>query len=183
MASELNWRREEAIRKFVEDRMRRRDPRPDWNEYFMRIATDVATRSNCARRHVGAVIVKDNHIVATGYNGTPSGTTNCFAGGCPRCNGKVSTGEKLEECLCVHAEQNAICQAAKHGNAIDGGVIYITCSPCLTCLKLIINCGIKMVVFGELYRPYNEQEKNLIAESGISVMQFNLETKEVRCQI
>ena len=118
---------------------KKEDPRPSWEDYFLRIARDVATRSNCCRRKVGSVIVKDNHIIATGYNGTPSYTTNCFDGGCPRCSRDHKTGDKLDECLCVHAEQNAICQAAKYGNSIDGGHIYITCSPCLTCLKLIIN--------------------------------------------
>ena len=145
------------------------DTRPSWDEYFLRLAKDVSTRSNCCRRKVGAVIVKDNHIVATGYNGTPAKTTNCFDGGCPRCNGEHKTGEKLDECLCVHAEQNAICQAAKHGNCIDGGKIYVTCSPCLTCLKLIINSGIKEVIFGEWYREFNDQEKKLVKESGIKV--------------
>lgn len=149
------------------------DLRPSWHEYFMQIARDVATRSNCSRRHVGAVIVRDNHIVSTGYNGTPYHTTNCFDGGCPRCNTAHKTGEKLEECLCVHAEQNAICQAARLGNAIDGGTIYVTCSPCLTCLKLLINSGIQSVVFGELYKKYTEQEMKLIEEAGIKLMLFS----------
>ena len=148
------------------------DPRPSWEDYFLRIARDVATRSNCSRRKVGAVIVKDNHIIATGYNGTPAGTTNCFNGGCPRCSHTHTTGEKLDECLCVHAEQNAICQAAKYGNAIDGGYIYVTCSPCLTCLKLIINAGIQRVVFGEWYREFNEQEQKLINEAQIIVFRY-----------
>ena len=148
------------------------DPRPSWEDYFLRIARDVATRSNCSRRKVGAVIVKDNHIIATGYNGTPAGTTNCFNGGCPRCSHTHTTGEKLDECLCVHAEQNAICQAAKYGNAIDGGYIYVTCSPCLTCLKLIINAGIQRVVFGEWYREFNEQELKLINEAHLIVFRY-----------
>lgn len=146
-----------------------KDPRPSWDTYFLKLASDVAERSNCSRRHVGAIIVKDNHIIATGYNGTPAGTRNCFEGGCHRCGTTHTTGEKLDECLCVHAEQNAICQAAKYGNAIDGGTIYVTCSPCLTCLKLIINSGIKKVVFGEWYKEFTEQEKELIREAGISV--------------
>ena len=87
------------------------DPRPGWDEYFMMIAEVVATRSNCSRRHVWAVMVKDRHILSTGYNGTPHGVKNCFAGGCPRCSGKAESGSHLEECLCVHAEQNAIAQA------------------------------------------------------------------------
>jgi dCMP deaminase len=146
------------------------DTRPSWGEYFLRIAKDVSERSNCCRRKVGAVIVKDNHIISTGYNGTPAGTTNCFDGGCPRCNHTHTTGEKLDECLCVHAEQNAICQAAKHGNSVDGGHIYITCSPCLTCLKLIINAGITRIVFSEWYKKFNEQEINLIKEAGLVVI-------------
>ena len=154
---------------------RGKDVRPFWTQYFLRIAQDVSARSNCCRRKVGAVIVKNNHIIATGYNGTPSGTTNCFDGGCSRCNHTHTTGEKLDECLCVHAEQNAICQAAKYGDAIDGGHIYITCSPCLTCLKLIINAGIKRVVFSEWYKRFNEQELNLIKESGLVVIPPNEE--------
>lgn len=125
--------------------------RPSWNEYFMEIAEVTAKRSNCSRRHVAAVIVKDNHILSTGYNGTPSGLKNCFEGGCPRCAGKVESGKGLDECLCVHAEQNAICQAARNGAAIDGSTIYVTISPCLTCAKLIISSGIKEVVYGGDY--------------------------------
>ena len=147
-----------------------KDTRPSWESYFLKLAKDVSERSNCCRRKVGAVIVKDNHIVSTGYNGTPYHTTNCFDGGCPRCSGEHKTGEKLDECLCVHAEQNAICQAARLGNAIDGSYIYITCSPCLTCLKLLINSGIQRVIFSELYRPYNEQEKDMIVQSGILLL-------------
>ena len=162
--------REAMLKKMLEEEARSKDPRPSWTDYFMQIAKDVATRSNCCRRKVGAVIVKDNHIVSTGYNGTPYHTTNCFDGGCPRCSGNHKTGEHLDECLCVHAEQNAICQAARLGNAIDGAWVYVTCSPCLTCLKLLINSGIQRVIYGELYREYNEQEKNLIQESGILVL-------------
>ena len=160
------------------------DTRPSWYDYFLQLAKDVSMRSNCSRRKVGAVIVKDNHIVATGYNGTPAKTTNCFDGGCPRCNSDHKTGEKLDECLCVHAEQNAICQAAKHGNSIDGGCIYVTCSPCLTCLKLIINSGIRKVVFSEWYREFDDQEKRLIKESGIVVHFYDpVEGSRMRCAI
>ena len=103
-----------------------KDPRPSWDEYFMEIANVVAKRSNCSRRHVAAVIVKDRHILSSGYNGTPHGTKNCFEGGCPRCSGKVASGTHLDECLCVHAEQNAICQAAKHGKQLAPTLPY-TC--------------------------------------------------------
>jgi dCMP deaminase len=163
--------KEARRKKMLEEIAPAKDTRPSWNTYFLKLAKDVSERSNCCRRKVGAVIVKDNHIIATGYNGTPAGTTNCFDGGCPRCNHTHTTGEKLDECLCVHAEQNAICQAAKHGNAVDGGHIYITCSPCLTCLKLIINAGIKRVVFSEWYKPFNEQELNLIQEAKLEYME------------
>ena len=81
------------------------DARPNWDEYFMKIAEATAARSNCCRRHVGAVIVKDNRIISTGYNGTPRGIKNCFDGGCPRCNSNATTGEKLDQCICSHAEE------------------------------------------------------------------------------
>ena len=89
-------------------RKSKNDTRPGWDEYFMEIAQVVAKRSNCSRRQVAAVIVKDNHLLATGYNGTPRGVRNCFDGGCPRCAGHAPSGTSLDECLCVHAEQNAI---------------------------------------------------------------------------
>ena len=168
IASEVEREKEEMRAR--EEAAKKKDPRPSWHNYFLKIAHDVAERSNCCRRKVGAVIVKDNHIIATGYNGTPARTTNCFDGGCPRCNHTHATGEKLDECLCVHAEQNAICQAAKHGNSVDRAHIYITCSPCLTCLKLIINSGITCVEFSEWYKPFNEQELNLIKEAGLVVI-------------
>ena len=142
------------------------DPRPGWDEYFMEIAKVVAKRSNCSRRQVAAVIVQSNHLISTGYNGTPRGVKNCFAGGCPRCAGKVKSGENLDECLCVHAEQNAICQAAYYGHATAGSTIYVTISPCLTCAKLIINAGIKEVVYGGDY-PHQDAVKKLFRQAGV----------------
>ena len=143
-----------------------KDPRPGWDEYFMNIAEVVASRSNCSRRHVGAVIVRNRHILATGYNGTPHGVTNCFAGGCPRCANAKKSGEHLEECLCVHAEQNAICQAALHGHAIEDSTIYVTISPCLTCAKLIINSGVKEVVYGGEY-SFLDAVKDIFKQSNV----------------
>ena len=137
----------------------------------MEIAEVVAKRSNCVRRHVAAVIVKDRHILSTGYNGTPHGTENCFAGGCPRCSGRVKSGTHLEECLCVHAEQNAICQAALHGHAIEGATIYITISPCLTCAKLIINSGISEVVYGGDY-AFLDAVNELFRQAGVKHRKF-----------
>ena len=134
------------------------DPRPDWDTYFMEIAHVVATRANCSRRKVAALIVADRRIISTGYNGTPRGVTNCFEGGCPRCSGTAPSGTSLEECICVHAEQNAICQAAYHGISVAGSTIYVTISPCLTCAKLIINAGIREVVYGGDY-AFTQQDR------------------------
>ena len=145
---------------------KRIDPRPSWDEYFMGIAAVVASRSNCSRRHVAAVIVKDRHILSTGYNGTPHGVRNCFAGGCPRCAHTTKSGSRLEECLCVHAEQNAICQAALHGHAIEGATVYVTISPCLTCAKLIINSGIQEVVYGGEY-AFLDTVKDIFKQSKV----------------
>ena len=142
------------------------DPRPSWDDYFMEIAKVISMRSNCVRRHVAAVIVKDRHILSTGYNGTPHGVKNCFAGGCPRCSGKAKSGTHLEECLCVHAEQNAICQAAYFGNAVKDATIYITISPCLTCAKLIINAGITEVVYGGDY-AFLDTVKKMFKAAGV----------------
>ena len=137
-----------------------KDPRPDWDTYFMELANVVATRSNCSRRHVGAVIVRNRHILSTGYNGT------CLEGGCPRCAGKTKSGEHLDECLCVHAEQNAICQAAQHGHAIEGATAYVTISPCLTCAKLLINAGIKEVVYSGEY-AFLDTVKDIFKQAGV----------------
>ena len=159
-----------------------RDPRPGWDEYFMEIAKVVALRSNCSRRHVAAVIVRNRHILSTGYNGTPHGVTNCFAGGCPRCAHTTKSGDHLEECLCVHAEQNAICQAALHGHAIEGATIYVTISPCLTCAKLIINSGIKFTDRGEVVLRVGVAEETSddvllrfsVTDTGIGIKPENL---------
>ncbi len=142
------------------------DPRPDWDTYFMSIAGVVASRSNCSRRQVAAVVVSENRIISTGYNGTPRKVTNCFAGGCARCAGDAPSGSSLEECICVHAEQNAICQAAYYGIRLEGATIYVTISPCLTCAKLIINAGIREVVYGGDY-AFTDQTEKLLAEAGV----------------
>ena len=147
------------------------DSRPDWDTYFMNIAQVVATRSNCSRRQVAAVVVADRRIVSTGYNGTPRGVRNCFDGGCPRCSGTAPSGASLEECLCVHAEQNAICQAAYYCIRLSGATIYVTLSPCLTCAKLIINAGIREVVYGGEY-AFNDQTRRLLDEAGVACRQW-----------
>ena len=152
---------------------KKNDPRPSWDEYFMEIASVVAKRSNCSRRQVAAVIVKENHLLSTGYNGTPRGVKNCFDGGCPRCAGHTPSGAGLDECLCVHAEQNAICQAARYGINVSDATIYITLSPCLTCAKLIINAGIKEVVYGGDYTAFLDTVKDMFKAAGLKCRSFN----------
>lgn len=147
--------------------------RPSWDEYFMGIAKMVASRSNCMKRHVAAVIVKDKRIVSTGYNGTPRGCRNCDAGGCPRCNSFADSGTRLDECYCSHAEENAICQAAYHGISIKDASIYITYSPCLTCTRMIINSGIKEVIYNENY-PLAQSSIKLMQEAGVKARQMKL---------
>jgi len=120
--------------------------------------------------------MRDNHILSTGYNGTPRGVKNCFDGGCPRCCGKAKSGTHLEECLCTHAEQNAICQAAYYGNSIAGGTIYVTISPCLTCAKLIINSGIREVVYGGDY-AFLDTVKKMFKAAGVKHRKFKGENK------
>ncbi len=146
--------------------------RPDWDEYFMDIALVVARRGNCSRRQVAAVIVKDRRIISTGYNGTPRGVRNCFDGGCPRCAGKAVSGDGLGECICSHAEENAITQAAYHGIAIREATLYSTCSPCLMCTKMIINAGIAEVVYDTEY-AFHDQSRSLLQEAGVRYRRLN----------
>ncbi|WP_456329190.1 deoxycytidylate deaminase [Archaeoglobus sp.] len=144
--------------------------RPTLDEYFMEIASVVAKRSTCLRQHVGAVIVKDKRILATGYNGAPSGLPHCDEVGCLRDKMDVPSGERQELCRGVHAEQNAIIQAAKFGISVDGGTLYSTHCPCITCAKIIINAGIKRVVYGKEYADKRGLE--LLREAGIEVEFF-----------
>lgn len=143
-------------------------PRPNWDEYFMGIAKVVALRSNCIKRKVAAVIVKDKRIISTGYNGTPRGVKNCMEGGCPRCNSFAQTGASLDECLCSHAEENAITQSAYHGVRIQDATLYSTFSPCLMCTKMIINSGIREVVYSHDY-SLNDISLRLLQEAKVSV--------------
>jgi dCMP deaminase len=148
--------------------------RPDWDEYFMNIAEVVASRSNCSRRHVAAVIVKEHRIISTGYNGTPRGIKNCFEGGCPRCNSDTPSGHHLEECLCSHGEENAIVQAAYHGISVKDGTLYTTYSPCLLCAKMIINSGITEVVYKDRY-SIDGTSMRLLQESNILIRALHQE--------
>ncbi len=147
--------------------------RPGWDEYFMSIAKVVAMRSNCIKRKVAAIIVKDKRVISTGYNGTPRGAKNCNEGGCPRCNSMALSGTALDECLCCHGEENAITQAAYHGTALKGASLYTTFAPCLLCTKMIINSGIVEVVYNQEY-PLNDRALNLLNECGIIVRQHRV---------
>ncbi len=142
--------------------------RPDWHTYFMDIAKVVALRSNCLKRKVAAVIVQDRRLISTGYNGTPRGIRNCNEGGCPRCSSLGESGKGLDMCICSHAEENAIVQAAYHGVRIKGSSIYSTFSPCLLCTKMIINAGIAEVIYQSSY-SLEDLSLNLLKEAGITV--------------
>ena len=146
------------------------DQRPSWDEYFMDIARLVARRSTCLRRQVGAVMVKEKNILATGYNGTPSGITHCAETGCLREQMNVPSGERHELCRGLHAEQNAIIQAARHGVNIAGATLYCTNSPCIICTKMLINAGIQQVIYVDGYP--DTLSMDMLRESGIAVRVF-----------
>lgn len=119
--------------------------RPSWDDTFMQVARVISNRSTCLRRKVGAVLVKDKHIIATGYNGAPTGLPHCTQ--CLREEMKVPSGERHEICRAVHAEQNVIIQAAIHGKDTRGSTIYVTCQPCVICAKILVNAGIRKVIY------------------------------------
>ena len=148
-----------------------KEKRPDWYEYFMDIAHVVSKRGKCSRSKVAALIVSDRRIISTGYNGTPRGIENCCDGGCPRCASDAPSGGHLGECICAHAEENAIVQAAYHGIAVRDSMLYCILSPCLMCTKMIINAGIKEVVFETEYH-FTEQARALFKEAGVMCRQF-----------
>ncbi len=140
--------------------------RISWDEYFMQIVEVVKTRSTCLRRQVGAVIVKDNRIITTGYNGAPSHLKHCTElGGCERQKMGIPSGERHELCRALHAEQNAIIQAAKLGNTTEGATIYVNVQPCVICAKMIINAGIVRVVYKGDYP--DEMAKSMLEEAKI----------------
>jgi len=145
-------------------------PRPSWDEYFMAITDQVGQRSTCTRRHIGAVIVKDKRILATGYNGVPSGLAHCEDVGCLREQRGIPSGTQHELCRGIHAEQNAVIQAARHGTAIDGATVYCTHQPCVLCAKILINAGVTSIVYAEPYPDPLAQE--MLDEAGISWVRF-----------
>ena len=121
--------------------------RPDWDRYFMSMAKLAATRTTCLRRRVGCVLVKDRRVLATGYNGAPSGAPHCIDAGCVRRELNVPSGERTELCRAVHAEQNAVAQAARFGTALEGCTAYVTCQPCAMCMKSLMQAGCVRVVW------------------------------------
>lgn len=152
------------------------DKRLGWDEYFMEMAELTAKRSTCLRRQVGAVIVKDRHIIATGYNGAPRGLKHCDEkGGCLRQQLGVPSGQRHELCRALHAEQNAIIQAATLGQSIEDGTIYVTHQPCVICAKMIINAGIKRIVVREAYP--DEMATEILDEAGIRVIHLKKATE------
>ena len=143
------------------------DTRPSWDEYFMDITRRVATRSTCLRRAVGAILVHDKRIIASGYNGGPSGLAHCLDIGCLREKLGIPSGQQHELCRGIHAEQNAIIQAARYGVSIEGSVLYCTTQPCTQCTKMLINAGITEIVYAEGYP--DDLARELLEESGIIV--------------
>ena len=144
--------------------------RPSWAEYFMTITNMVAKRSTCLRRNVGAILVKDKRILATGYNGAPAGIRHCKETGCIRQDSDIPSGQRHELCRGLHAEQNVIIQAAYHGVSIDGATLYCTNKPCIICSKMLINAGIKKIVYGEGYDDPLADE--MLTEADITVERF-----------
>lgn len=145
--------------------------RPDWDQYFMEMAEIAKTRSTCCRRQVGAVIVKNKRMLSTGYNGAPSGTAHCLDIGCMRQNLNIPSGQRHELCRGLHAEQNAIIQAAYHGVSIEGATLYVTLQPCILCAKMAINAGIRKIIFKGSYP--DDLSMDMLKEAKIEILQFD----------
>jgi dCMP deaminase len=162
--------------------------RPSWDEYFIKIAQLTSERSNCIKRRVGCLVVKDNRILSLGYNGTPVGTENCFSGGCNRCmeqyvnsnnnnskkgtNNNNQSGIGLDLCMCLHAEENALLFVSK--NELENSTIYVTLIPCISCVKKIIQCNIKRVIYIYDYSPeLDVKSKEILQNNNIEIIQWN----------
>jgi dCMP deaminase len=144
--------------------------RPPYDEYFMEMAYVVSKRSTCIRRNVGAILVKDKHILSTGYNGAPKGHKHCSEVGCLREEADVPSGERHEICRGLHAEQNVVIQAAVFGIPIKNSILYCTNSPCVVCAKMLINAGVKEIVFSGNYP--DDLAKKILEESNIKLRMF-----------
>ena len=147
-----------------------KNSRPSWDEYFFQITDLVATRSTCLRRQVGAVLVRDRHILATGYNGSPQGLAHCEDVGCLRLEEGIPSGERHELCRAIHAEQNAIIQAARHGISVVGSTLYTTTQPCIICTKMLINAGVEKIYYEDGYP--DELAAEMIEEAGIELVKM-----------
>jgi dCMP deaminase len=146
--------------------------RPSWHEYFMQITELVSTRATCLRRKVGAIIVRDRRILSTGYNGPPQNIMHCEErGGCLRDKLKIPSGQRMELSRAIHAEQNAIIQAAKVGISIQDSTLYVTTHPCFTCAKMLINAGVKEIIYKDGYP--DEFAKEILEEAGVKVSKFD----------
>jgi len=155
--------------------MNKKRARPPWGEYFMRIAQLVATRSTCLRRQVGAVLVCGKRILATGYNGAPSGMAHCLDIGCIRDQLKIPSGTRAEICRAIHAEQNTIIQCALYGVPTGGSTIYVTHQPCTICSKILIGAGIKRIVY---LKPYPDKfAQDLLKEAGVKLEKWHFPEK------
>jgi dCMP deaminase len=149
------------------ERLRTTMARPSWDEYFMKIAQEVAKRSTCLRRQVGCVLVIDKRILASGYNGVPTGVEHCSVRGCLREERNVPSGERHELCRGLHAEMNALLQGAKHGVRVDGATLYSTTTPCSMCAKMAINAGIRHIICSSDYP--DELAKEMLKEAGVDI--------------
>jgi dCMP deaminase len=145
--------------------------RPSWDQYFMQLASLAAHRSNCMKRRVGCVLVREKRVISTGYNGTPRGLKNCGEGGCPRCNGGQGSGVGLSTCLCIHAEENALLEAGRE-RIRDGAILYCDTCPCLTCSIKIAQVGITEVVYSQGYSMDGETAA-VFKEAGVRLRQFS----------
>lgn len=141
--------------------------RVSWDDYFMEITGVVASRSTCLRRHVGAILVKDRHIISTGYNGAPRGLAHCAEVGCLRTAQAVPSGERHELCRALHAEQNAIIQAAVSGVSISGATLYVNVFPCSLCAKMLINSRVERIVYASDYP--DALSRQLLEEAGVEL--------------
>lgn len=151
--------------------------RPSWHKYFMEMAMLSSHRSTCLRRHVGAIIVKNNQILSSGYNGAPKRVRHCSETGCLRERLNVPSGERHELCRGVHAEQNAIIQAAINGTSIHGGSLYCTHQPCVICSKMLINAEIETIYIAEGYP--DDLARELLDEAGVELYQVDIEKDRV----
>lgn len=145
--------------------------RPSWETYFLSLCTLASLRSNCMKRRVGAVLVRDNRVLSTGYNGTARGVRNCHEGGCPRCNGSARGGERLDECLCLHAEENALLECGRERGGAEGTVLYCNTCPCLRCAVKIVQTGVREVVY-QLEYSVDHRSSEIFREAGVGFRKY-----------